>query len=504
VNVEREVKLAAWGGFAMPPLDGIVEGVVSRPIAERRLDATYHDTADLRLARSGVSLRHRAGDSRPWTVKLPEGDSGAIMVRREISFDGSAADMPAAARSLVTAYVRSSTLTPVARLRTVRKGVELVVGDVVVAEVVDDEVSVYHGRRLASRFRELEVEVMPEAPPDLLPAVVRVLRSAGASATEALSKVARALGPCAQAAPDLVPVALSPDTDIAGAVRAAVTAAAQRIIAHDPGVRMGDDPEDVHQARVGTRRLRSDLRTFGPLLDREWVAGLRAEAGWYAGLLGVVRDAEVLAERLGRQASTLSPEDASRVKRTLVRRLATDRRKGREAVLAAMDGERYAAFLESLIEAAADPRFAELNGEGPAGSRRAADAIPALVRAPWRRLRRAVEALDPIPPDEALHEVRILAKHTRYAAEAAAPVMGKQASTFAAAVARLQTVLGDHQDACFAEAWLSRHVARAKPPEAFLLGQLVGIQRAEAAACRARWRSVWNEVANPKLRAWLR
>jgi CHAD domain-containing protein len=169
-----------------------------------------------------------------------------------------------------------------------------------------------------------------------------------------------------------------------------------------------------------------------------------------------------------------------------------------------MDGERYAAFLESLIEAAAAPRFAELNGDGPAGSRRAADAMPQLVRVPWRRLRRAVEALDPVPPDAALHEVRILAKHTRYAAEAAAPVVGKPARRFAAAVARLQTVLGDHQDACYAEVWLCRHVARAKPPEAFLLGQLVGIQRAEAAACRAHWPSVWDDVANPKLRAWLR
>src|SRR5687768_9274149 len=183
----------------MPPLDGVVDGVVARPIKERKLDATYHDTPDLRLARSGASLRHRMGDSQPWTVKLPEGNGGPEMLRREISFEGAAAAMPPEARSLVGAYVRSSSLTPVARLKTVRNGLELLVGDVVVAEVVDDEVSVYHGRRLASRFRELEVEVQPDAPADLLPAVVRVLRSAGASEPQALSKVARALGPRAQA-----------------------------------------------------------------------------------------------------------------------------------------------------------------------------------------------------------------------------------------------------------------------------------------------------------------
>ena len=40
-----------------------------------------------------------------------------------------------------------------------------------------------------------------------------------------------------------------------------------RLIANDPGVRLGKDPESVHQARVATRRLRSDLRTFRPILD---------------------------------------------------------------------------------------------------------------------------------------------------------------------------------------------------------------------------------------------
>ncbi|MGH9000777.1 MAG: hypothetical protein ACRDY7_15465, partial [Acidimicrobiia bacterium] len=69
-KLEREVKLAAWGGFQLPPLGDVLDGVTARPAADRVLDAVYHDTPDLRLARSGVSLRHRAGDDPPWTVKL--------------------------------------------------------------------------------------------------------------------------------------------------------------------------------------------------------------------------------------------------------------------------------------------------------------------------------------------------------------------------------------------------------------------------------------------------
>src|SRR5581483_11001349 len=156
-----------------------------------------------------------------------------------------------------------------------------------------------------------------------------------------------------------------------------------------PGVRLGDDPEDVHQARVGTRRLRSDLRTFRPLLDRDWVAGVRDEAGWYAALLGDVRDAEVLMERLEHQALSLAKEDAPGVA-TTVKRLADDREKARGRLLEAMDSPRYTALLDRLTEAAVAPQFAAgdatgAHDQGQAGER-ATDALPALVRKPWRRL----------------------------------------------------------------------------------------------------------------------
>jgi CHAD domain-containing protein len=279
-------------------------------------------------------------------------------------------------------------------------------------------------------------------------------------------------------------------------VQAAITAATVRITVHDAGVRLGDDPEDVHQARVGTRRLRSDLRTFRPLLDPDWVAGLRAEAGWYAGLLGAVRDAEVMAERLERQIARLTPDDAAAVQ-PLLRKLAEDREAGRAKLLEEMNSARYAEFLDRLVEACRAPALL------PEADAPAAAVLPALVRRPWRRLRRAVEALAPEPPDEDLHAVRILAKHTRYAAEAAAPVVGRRARRFAAAIADLQTVLGDHQDAVVAEGWLRDQLTGAGPVEAMVSGQLIGLQRAEAAAHRDAWRQVWRRASDRSLRTWL-
>lgn len=496
MKLEREVKLAAWGGFVLPDLAGALDGITTRPLTERRLDAIYYDTPDLRLARSGLSLRHRVGDDPPWTVKLPEGDQGPVMSRREVTFDGPPGAVPPPASSLVRAYARTAPLQTVARLKTRRTGVAILSEGDSVAEVVDDEVSVYHGRRLALRFREVEVEIEDSAPPGLLTAVVARLRGAGAGAPDGTPKVVRALGPLALAPPDNAPVPLGPQATMSDVVRAALSAGLRRIVAHDPGVRLGDDPEDVHQARVGTRRLRSDLRTFRPLLDPDWVAALRAEAGWLADLLGAVRDAEVLTERLERQAGTLDHEDAAGVDK-LVGRLGDDREAARARLLEEMNGPRYTDFLERLLIAAGDPVFVE-DADQPA-----AEALPGLVRRPWRRLRRTVRALPSVPADAELHAVRILAKHTRYAAEAAAPVVGRKAGAFAKAVAGLQTVLGDHQDACVTEAWLRANGPGGNFTEAMLAGQLIGLQRAEASARRAEWPAAWRAASNRRLRDWL-
>jgi CHAD domain-containing protein len=502
MKLEREVKLAAWGGFAVPALDDVAPDVTVENLKVKKLDATYYDTRDLRLARAGVSLRHRVGDDPPWTVKLPEGSGGPVMTRREFPFEGPAGTIPPEAERLVRAYIRGEPLVAAARLKTERARVGLSVGGVPVAEIADDEVSVYHGSRLASRFREVEVEVEDDAPDGLLDAVVARLREAGAGAPDSTPKVVRALGPRALEPLPAAPAAVRPDSTIGEVVQAAVGNALARIVAHDPGVRLGDDPEDVHQARVGTRRLRSDLRTFRPLLDPDWVAGLREEAGWYAGLLGDVRDTEVLMERLEHQARSLPKEDAAAVT-PIVARLAREREAGRERLLEGMDSPRYLALLDRLTEAAAQPQFAAETKIG--FGRPARDVLPGLVRRPWKRLCSAVEDLPEVPADEQLHAVRILAKHTRYAAEAASGVIGKPASTFAKQIAAVQTVLGDHQDACVMEGWLRRVAPKTRSTrEAMLIGQLIGLQRAEAHSHRVAWPRVWSQAADPGLRRWLK
>ena len=70
--------------------------------------------------------------------------------------------------NLVRAYRRTATLVPVARLVTHRRRAVLSgrLGEPLL-EIDDDVVSVMDGRRLAARFREVEVEVVGAGPASL-------------------------------------------------------------------------------------------------------------------------------------------------------------------------------------------------------------------------------------------------------------------------------------------------------------------------------------------------
>jgi len=162
-----------------------------------------------------------------------------------------------------------------------------------------------------------------------------------------------------------------------------------------------------------------------------------------------------------------------------------------------MASARYVALLDGLVAAARAPRL------GPGAGRRARRSVPRLVARPWKRLRRQVGELPAEPSADDLHQVRIRAKRARYAAEAAAPVVGDKATSFARALAGVQTVLGDHQDAIVAEAWLRGSMASADPAAQATVDELIALQRAEAEQCRRRWRPAWKRASAKTLRSWL-
>jgi CHAD domain-containing protein len=486
---EREVKLAASAAFRMPSLDGLGDDVLTIPHDAERLQTVYFDTPDFRLARWGVSLRHREGQG--WTTKVPAEDGGGdLLIRAEFTFPGEdAAAPPDEAVDPIRAYVRTASLRPVVRLRTIRRMFRLLdLDDRPLGDVVDDEVSVLSGRRIAARFRELEVEITDDTPDGLLDEVVGRLQAAGAGDPDPTPKYERAVGPLGSQPPEVEVSPLTPASTVSQVLGRALAVSVLHLLRNDVVMRLDADVEGVHQARVATRRLRSDLRTFRSSLDPEWVEPLREEVRWLGTVLGEARDADVLLARLRGRAEMTPATEAPGVAE-VIEAQQQRRKEAHGALLESIGTERYVVLLDRLVEAARHPIVLADRDVPVKGI------VDELLEGPWRHLRGAVKGVDTQPSDEDLHIVRIRAKRMRYAADAVSPILGKPARRLAETAARLQATLGEHNDAVVAASWLRTYAAsRRSGDAAFAAGMLAGIERAAAIEARRRWRKAWKGV----------
>jgi CHAD domain-containing protein len=483
--------------FALPDLTDPEHGVVAvqtRP--SQTLRATYYDAPDLRLAREGITLRHRSGEGSPvWTLKLPAGGTSGSrsgLSRDELNVTAPAREVPAELLNLLVAWLRGAALAPVATLRTSRTSSVLcgAAGEEL-AEVVDDSVSVLEGRRVLERFREVEVELAGLSD-DACAEVRRRLTEAGASDAEPLPKVVRALGPRA-ASPSEVPSAqpVRASDPASALVTAAVRTSIRRLLLADIGVRRQED-DGVHQMRVSCRRLRSDLKTFRPLVEPLWGESLRAELKWLADSLGDARDLEVLRDRLRAvvDAEATLPYDATAFAR-LDDVLARRETAALAAAADALKSDRYRRLLDVLVDAAREPVLA------PAASQRCSKVLPPLVRKAWDTLAKRAARLAADDPDDNWHEARIKAKQARYAAEAVTDVLGRPAARLSAAAKAVQEVLGDHQDGAIAAETLAglAEEAREDGPLGFVAGRLAEWNRGDVARTRREFPAVWKKAA---------
>ncbi len=471
---ERELKLAVPTGFALPDIAG-------EKLGPDTFTSTYHDTADRALARAGITLRRRVQNRRGlWQLKLPgEGE------RLELEVSGGPGAPPAELDTLLVGVLRGRALAPVAALRTTREGVRARENGRSVADVTIDRVSVLEGRRVRERFVELEVEALAGGA-GALPDLERVLLDAGATPGDGRSKAFRALGYF-----PLEPLAPPRWAPAREHVRALLAVQVGELIAHDPGTRLGADPEELHQVRVATRRLRAVLRAAAPLLDPAWTESLRAELAWLGGALGPVRDLDVLLERLRAEIVDLEPSER-RAAESLLRRLEDEHGSARAAMLDALTSARYAELLTRLEAAAVAPRA------------QAADvSLRDIAAGEFRKLRKAVRALPSDPPDDALHAVRIRGKRARYAAELAEGVVGKPAGRFVTDAKSFQDVIGEHQDAVVAEERIRGLLAPSDDPRAhFAAGRLVERERERRRQARAAFPKAWERLERSGKRAW--
>jgi inorganic triphosphatase YgiF len=495
-NPELELKFTAPPGVAADALalQAGMDNIAELPALV--LSATYYDTDDLRLARAGVTLRYRTGDdnSPGWTVKLP---ADTAELRDEVHISGPNSRVPDEARRLVTIFTRGAELQKVAKLRTRRRRWSLRQPDGrELAELVDDNVSVLFGRKVTQRFRELELEARTADRAGLGP-IEAALSEMGFAHSPQIPKAVRALGPRAGLPSDVPePRPVSPRSPVADAVAAGIASAVRRLMLNDPYARM-HEAEGIHQMRVSARRLRGYLRTFSPLVEPDWAHTIVGELRWLARALGAVRDIDVQLGLL-RSAKDLEADMAPMLDVLQLRQL-----EARHILDEALGSERYLALVERLMQAAQAPALTA------AASESCRSALPSLVRETWSPLADAVDELHEAGTDESYHEVRIHAKRARYAAEAAAPCLGRRASNdalrFAHHAEEVQSVLGQRQDAVVMRQALLDEAARRRDDVQFNLaaGRLAGRQDQAIAACDERFPEVWRAFDRKKIRAWL-
>jgi CHAD domain-containing protein len=213
--------------------------------------------------------------------------------------------------------------------------------------------------------------------------------------------------------------------------------------------------------------------------------------------LGEVRDLDVLLKRLRKDARVLDPADQPPAEQVL-EALRGERANAYRRLRASLRSPRCADLLEFVTRSATAPAISSKRAR-----RSAADVVPGLVGGPLADLRRAAKRMGKAPDDAALHRVRIHVKRLRYATELAAPLAGGQARGAARSLARLQDVLGDHNDACVAVVRLRAVSEHSPAAAAWAAGAMGGLQVARARTCRERFPAVWSDAVRAKRWRWV-
>lgn len=488
VPTERETKLTPPAGFELSGLEQMLPDATIRTIPSLDLLATYFDTKDLTLARAGITVRHRTGDGPPtWTLKLPAGNRSNLMVRRELDIEGERNRRPPELRAIVAVHLRGQRLVPVATLHTSRDRVMVMdEHDHELVEIARDAVTATRRHGEHSSWDEIEIEAKDAIIGDEVRGeVARALRAGGCKKAAAVPKLIRALGDDASAAPDVAVPDLPRHPSATDAVRHALARSVAQMLAHDPGVRLGGDPEDLHQLRVGIRRLRSDLRTFRDFFDSDTVERIRDELRWVADETNQLRDLDVLCQWL-QQRSSVVPVIDQHATGELIERGNDHADTCRVAVLRALGSRRYRRLIDDVVQLLATTPNLDTRAK-----RSERKHLARQLHQRWKRLDAKMSALGDDPTDADLHRARIAAKKCRAVAEAAEPLAGRDMHRFARSLAQLQDVLGAVRDASVIESWLRQ---AGGTPAAFAAGELALVARLEGQAQEALWPRAWARV----------
>ncbi len=473
--VEREIKLSVDDHFRLPKLPGI-------PLPRRLLTSTYYDTAQYDLAHAEITLRRRVERGKQaWQLKLH-----LMKDRQEVELVDRHSIPPAMFRDLLFLPLGQRELMPIATLRVWRAGIRVRMDHAPVADVTIDHVSVMQNGAVTQRFRELEIEQI-NGKNSALPDLERKLRRAGADDHDGRPKLFRALSFVASAPP---PPPAS-DAPALAHVRWALGRHVRSLLAHDPGARLGSEPESLHQMRVATRQLRAILRTARPLLIPEWVDSLRDELRWLGRLLGPARDLDVQLAYFREESASLDTRDR-RPLTSFIAHLESRRNTEQGVLLNELKSARYVDLIRRLQDAPHDPTAVE-----------STMTLHDLAKQEFTKLRQAIGQAGHTPNNATIHDTRIKTKRARYAAELAEPAVGKPATRFIRKARVVQDVLGMHQDAIQAETHIRAFLTHSTSTRAaFVAGRMVERQRRRRGKARKKMPRLLRSLLKRGEKAW--
>ena len=272
------------------------------------------------------------------------------------------------------------------------------------------------------------------------------------------------------------------------------------VLYYEGGAWEGIDPEGVHQMRVAVRRIREALKFFNKFLAQRSLQKIGRDMKWLALILGDVRDLDVYRDNFDGYSMIVSKSDLANLD-SYQEALDQQRKQARKQLVKGLSSPRY----EQLVTRF--KRFLEL---GPPQSQLNQSRTVAMhgVQLVSKRLKKVIKkgrAITEETPPEPYHQLRIECKRLRYACEFLEPVIDQNLlGRFVKHLKALQTVLGDHQDACVASERLREFADRVpmrKKMKGVLLalGQLVGSQELQAAQHRQAFGEVWESFDKPKV-----
>jgi len=490
--------LAALPTIAVETGDGGTVTALAR--TPRRLVDSYIDTDDWRIARAGFVVRtRRRGRHDEITLKdsHPAEGSGLrqrLEVTEVLPASGVAALGPeGAVGRRLRAIVGSRRLREVLQVRTRRRPFALRVGGVDAAEVaLDDTMIVVGGGQRPMQLRRVEVEVRPEWLEALEPIVDQLRASCGLQPAR-LSKFEAgllAVGQEVPGSPDLGPTGISESSTMGELAYAVLRRQLGVLRDKEPGTRLGEDPEELHDMRVATRRLRAALALFSDVLPvRAQV--FREELGWLGRVLGAVRDLDVQQEGLAEMAAATAgwsagarPDDHDPLAE-LSALLERERDTARAEMLGALDSVRWERLAKGL---------AAMVQQGPA-RRSLATRVPAVIGMPdlvvarHDKVAKAAKRAKRSGVVSDFHRLRIGCKRLRYALEFSSEVYGGRTSRFVRQLTGLQDQLGLMQDAEVASirlADLATGEAHLPAATVFVMGGIAELHRREVDRLRRR------------------